>query len=83
MLVALVDYQAVPFYFNGSYGKTHYLNGSPTNNYYGTFSVTNLSQGYHDVVLVGFVAPDNFTYDARPADEPDGDRSPEVQCHRR
>ena len=64
MLVALVDYQAVPFYFNGSYGKTHYLNGSPTDNYYGTFRVTNLSQGFHDVVLVGFVAPYNFTYDA-------------------
>ncbi|HEY3274245.1 MAG TPA: hypothetical protein VGJ92_10810 [Methanocella sp.] len=63
MLVALVDYRAVPFYFNGSYGKTHYLNGSPTNQYNGTFVVTNLSQGYHDVVLAAFVAPANFTYD--------------------
>jgi hypothetical protein len=64
MLVALVDYQAVPFYFNGSYGKTHYLNGSPANQYNGTFRVTNLSQGYHDVILAGFVVPCNFTYDA-------------------
>jgi hypothetical protein len=64
MLVALVDYQAVPFYFNGSYGKTHRLNGSPTGEYSGIISVTNLSRGFHDVVLAGFVAPDNFTYDA-------------------
>ena len=64
MLVALVDYRAVPFYFNGNYGKTRYLNGSQTGKYNGTFSVTNLSQGFHDMILVGFVVPDNFTYNA-------------------
>lgn len=63
MLMALVDYQAVPFYFDGRLNSTHYLSGSRTGEYSGTVSITNLSDGFHDVVLIGFVAPYNFSYD--------------------
>jgi hypothetical protein len=61
--MALVDYQVVPFYFNGSYNKTHYLTGSRTNEYPGIIRVVNLTDGFHDVTIIGFVAPCNFTYD--------------------
>jgi hypothetical protein len=64
LLMAMVDYRVVPFYFNGSYNTTHYLSGSPTDKYPGVFSVTNLSEGFHDVILLGLVSPYNYTSDA-------------------
>ena len=33
VLMALVDYQAVPFYFDGRLNTTHYLSGSRTDEY--------------------------------------------------
>jgi hypothetical protein len=63
LLVCLVDYRVVPFYFNGSCNRTHYLAGSRINSYPGVIRVTNLSDGFHDVVVTAFVAPYNFTYD--------------------
>lgn len=65
MLVTLVDFQTVPFYFDGDYNTTHYLgNGSGMpGNYSGIIRVANMSEGYHDVVLLAFVAPGNTSYD--------------------
>jgi hypothetical protein len=69
MLMALVDYRVVPFYYNGSYNTTHYLSGSSGNpkysdstygNYTGMFSITNLSEGFHEVLFLGIVSPYNY-----------------------
>lgn len=64
LLVTLVDYREVPFYFDGDYNTTHYLgNGSGMQgNYSGIIRVANLSEGYHDVILLSFVAPRNTSY---------------------
>ena len=59
--MALVDYRVVPFYFDGRYNTTHYLSGSPTNKYSGIISVTNLSEGFHDVLILGLLSPYNYT----------------------
>jgi hypothetical protein len=69
MLMALVDYRVVPFYFDGRYNSTHYLAGSPmennsgvmSGNYSGLVSVTNLSEGFHDVLILGMLSPYNYT----------------------
>lgn len=61
LLMALVDYRVVPFCFDGRYNATHYLTGSPTGNYSGVISVTNLSEGFHDVLLLGLLSPYNYT----------------------
>lgn len=72
LLMALVDYKVVPFWFNGSYNTTHYLSGSKGNtifkysdpdygSYTGMFSITNLSEGFHDVLFLGIVSPYDFT----------------------
>jgi hypothetical protein len=71
LLMALVDYQVVPFSFNGSYDATHYLSGNydATNytgsctygTYTGVFSISSLSEGFHDVVFLGIVSPYNYS----------------------
>ncbi len=59
--MALVDYRVVPFYFDGHYNATHYLSGSPTGKYSGLISVTNLPEGFHDVLILGLLSPYNYT----------------------
>jgi hypothetical protein len=81
LLMALVDYRVVPFYFDGRYNATHYLTGSPTNNYTGVVSVTNLPEGFHDVLILGLLSP--FNYTSGPLRIIDRRRVSEVQRHRR
>lgn len=64
LMMVLVDYRAVPFYFNGTYTQTHlFWNSSGKEGHYsGTVQVPNLSDGFHDLTLVYFVPPANFSY---------------------
>lgn len=63
LLMALVDYRVVPFYFDGRYNTTHYLSDSLSGQYSGVFSVTNMSEGFHDVLIIGLVSPYNYSSD--------------------
>lgn len=73
MLMAMVDYNVTAFSFNGSINETHMI---PTRAYINetgyvlpfdpvrlkeTFNVSGMSEGFHDVALLGFVDPYNYS----------------------
>lgn len=64
LVMAMVDEVVVPFYFNGSYGRQHLMQPGPNmTTVLSTFNVTNLSRGVHDVTVLVFVNPYDFTND--------------------
>jgi hypothetical protein len=65
MLIGLLDYHVIPIYYNNSVNLTHLIDPSSydqeNKTYDAGFSVTNISRGFHDVMLVAFMDPYNNT----------------------
>lgn len=61
LLLALVDYNVTPFYYNGSYGRSHFISAAPgaTGGFYSTgqFCVPGLQGGLHDVYIAVVMNP--------------------------
>lgn len=62
-LMALMDYQAVPIYYDGTVDTLHAVNLSPRHLNNGKFTLENVSTGYHDITFLVFGDPDNRSLD--------------------
>ncbi len=61
LLLALVDYNVTPFYYNGSHGIAHNILATPgewrTNNNSGRFRITGIPEGYHAIDFIAITNP--------------------------
>ena len=57
LIMALLDYQLIPFNYNSSIGMTHFINVSPNKGYIYPFNITGITSGYHDLTFLSIENP--------------------------
>lgn len=63
LVLALLDYKVIPFFYNGTVSTTHIVNVSPMDMNHGYFNITNIPNGFHDILFLAFLDPYNHSLD--------------------
>lgn len=63
LVLAFIDYNSTPFYYDGNVSSIHIINISPMNLSQGYFNITNIPDGFHDILLLAFLDPYNHSLD--------------------
>lgn len=64
LVLALDDYKVVPFEYNGIISTNHSITVPSMTSYIGPFSISNISNGSHDIALIAFPNYDNHSLDS-------------------
>jgi len=63
LILAFLDYNAIPFYYNGTVSTIHIVNMSPMGMNHSYFNITNIPNGFHDILFLVFLDPYNHSLD--------------------